>query len=206
LRTKISLWLILLVVLASASPAEAKRPAELGPRAAAAARHLVGIPYRWGGTSPGEGFDCSGLVVYVYRRLGVWLPRTAAEQFSVGRPVSRRALRPGDLVFFADLSHVGLYVGHGRLINATHTGGHVTIQRLANLWLRANYEGARRIVSARSPRSAGSPSLRSGRRPSPSRPSGTPPLGHRSDRPSRAGAGSDRGTRGWPSGRPRRRR
>ena len=98
MRTKISLWLILLAVLASAPPAEAKRPAELGPRAAAAARHLVGIPYRWGGTSPGEGFDCSGLVVYVYRRLGVWLPRTAAEQFSVGRPVSLRALRPGDLV------------------------------------------------------------------------------------------------------------
>jgi len=155
LRTKISLWLILLAVLVSGPPAEAKRPAELGPRAAAAARHLVGIPYRWGGTSPGEGFDCSGLVVYVYRRLGVRLPRTAAEQFSVGRPVPRRDLRPGDLVFFADLSHVGLYVGHGRLINATHTGGLVAIQRLASPWLRANYDGARRIVSVRLPRSAG---------------------------------------------------
>lgn len=149
MRTKLSLWLTLLALLVPASPATAKRRHDLGGRAAAAARHLLGIPYRWGGTSPAEGFDCSGLVVYVYRRLGVRLPRTAAEQFSVGRAVPRRALRPGDLVFFAGLSHVGLYLGHGRLINATHTGGHVTIQRLTNPWLRANYDGARRVVSVR---------------------------------------------------------
>ena len=148
MRTRLGLRLAIVAVLLSGllapdAPTATRRP-ELGARAAVAARHLLGIPYRWGGISPAEGFDCSGLVYYVYRRLGVWLPRTAAEQFAVGRSVGRRALRPGDLVFFAGLSHVGLYVGAGRMIDATHTGGHVSIQPLRNAWLRSNYDGARR--------------------------------------------------------------
>ena len=85
------------------------------------ARKQLGVPYRYGGASP-SGFDCSGLVSWVYGRLGVSLPHNAAALYGVGRPVSRRKLRPGDLVFFSGLGHVGLYIGRGRMIHAPQSG------------------------------------------------------------------------------------
>jgi cell wall-associated NlpC family hydrolase len=119
--------------------------APIGVRAVAYARRFVGVPYRWGGSGPG-GFDCSGLVRYVYRRFGVELPHSSYADFSLGRRVGRWALEPGDLVFFSGLGHVGLYVGHGRFIHAPHSGTRVQISRLRD-WA-GSYEGARRLVRA----------------------------------------------------------
>jgi cell wall-associated NlpC family hydrolase len=101
----------------------------LGARAVRVARSQLGVPYVWGGASP-TGFDCSGLVMWVYGRLGVDLPHNAAALYGAGRPVRLSAMRPGDLVFFSGLGHVGLYVGHGRMIHAPHSGRTVEIERL----------------------------------------------------------------------------
>ena len=120
------------------------RPASLGARAVALARRELGVPYVWGGESP-KGFDCSGLVAYVYGRLGVSLPRVAADQYRAGRHVARSMLRPGDLVFFHGLGHVGIYIGGGRFIHAPHTGDVVRISSLAG-WYDETYVGASRVA------------------------------------------------------------
>jgi cell wall-associated NlpC family hydrolase len=119
--------------------------APIGVRAVAYAKRFLGAPYRWGGNGPG-GFDCSGLVRYVYRRFGVELPHSSYADFNLGRRVGRWALQPGDLVFFSGLGHVGLYVGHGRFIHAPHSGTRVQISRLRD-WA-GSYDGARRLVRA----------------------------------------------------------
>jgi cell wall-associated NlpC family hydrolase len=129
---------------ASAAHARVQRAA-LGERAAVFARHLLGVPYRWGGTSPRTGFDCSGFVGFVYRHFGVDLPRTTYEQFTRGRRVSRAGLRPGDLVFFDGVGHVGLYVGHGRFIHAPHAGARVEVSSFSDGWYAATFDGARRL-------------------------------------------------------------
>ena len=123
--------------------AHPRRHASLGARAVAIAVSELGTPYRYGGSSPG-GFDCSGLVSYVYGKLGVPLPHNAAAQYAYGRPVDRDRLRPGDLVFFHGLGHVGLYVGKGRIIHAPQTGERVEIQSLASR--SGSIEGARRLI------------------------------------------------------------
>jgi len=115
----------------------------LGERAVRLAAKELGTPYVWGGSSP-SGFDCSGLVSYVYGKLGIQLPHNAAAQFRYGRPVERDDLRPGGLVFFHGLGHVGLYIGRGRMIHAPQSGRRVEIQRLASR--SSAVEGARRIV------------------------------------------------------------
>lgn len=112
------------------------------------ARKFLGLQYLWGGTS-GFGFDCSGFTYSVYRAYGVGLPRDADRQAVHGTVVSRSALRPGDLVFFrgssgGTISHVGMYVGNGNMINAPHTGAPVRIDRVSSF---ANYAGARRYLS-----------------------------------------------------------
>jgi cell wall-associated NlpC family hydrolase len=115
----------------------------LGQRAVRIARRLLGVPYRWGGASPSTGFDCSGLVQYVYGKLGFHLPHYTIGQFRYGRRVHRRRLRPGDLLFFAGLSHVGLYVGRGRFIDAPHSGAVVRVNSLATS--ASSFVGARRL-------------------------------------------------------------
>jgi cell wall-associated NlpC family hydrolase len=120
------------------------RPTPLGVLAARLARRFLGVPYVWGGSSPG-GFDCSGLVRYVYGRLGIDLPHSSYADFGLGRRVARRALQPGDLVFFDGVGHVGLYIGHGRFIHAPHSGTRVRISTLAEYG--GSYDGARRIVA-----------------------------------------------------------
>jgi cell wall-associated NlpC family hydrolase len=115
----------------------------IGGRAVALARRELGVPYVWGGESP-SGFDCSGLVFYVYGRLGVHLPRVAADQYRAGRHVPRSALRAGDLVFFHGLGHVGIYIGGGRFIHAPHSGDVVRISTL-NGWYDETYVGASRV-------------------------------------------------------------
>jgi peptidoglycan DL-endopeptidase CwlO len=117
----------------------------LGERAVRVAEGYIGVPYVWGGESP-SGFDCSGLVQYVYGRLGVALPRTSYAQYAAGRHVTRAQLRPGDLVFFDGAGHVGIYAGGGRFIHAPHTGTRVQIGELSG-WYLANYTGAVRIGS-----------------------------------------------------------
>jgi cell wall-associated NlpC family hydrolase len=124
-------------------PTTSPKPATLGWRAVRLAARELGTPYRYGGSSP-SGFDCSGLVTYVYGKLGVRLPHNAAAQYAYGRAVDRRELQPGDLVFFHGLGHVGLYIGRGRIIHAPQSGDRVEIQALAAR--SGSVEGARRIV------------------------------------------------------------
>jgi cell wall-associated NlpC family hydrolase len=124
-----------------------KKPPRLtiSQRAVRLARRQLGAPYVWGGASP-SGFDCSGFVSWVYGRLGINLPHNAAALYSVGRPVPRSALKPGDLLFFSGLGHVGMYIGRGRMIHAPQSGEHVEVQSLASR--RGSLVGARRIVAA----------------------------------------------------------
>ena len=122
-----------------------RRARSLGQRAARIAAGELGVPYRYGGSSP-SGFDCSGLVAFVYGKLGVRLPHNAAAQYAYGRAVDRSHLLPGDLVFFHGLGHVGVYIGRGRIIHAPRSGERVEIQSLASR--SGSVEGARRVVRA----------------------------------------------------------
>jgi cell wall-associated NlpC family hydrolase len=108
------------------------------------AKRLVGTRYVYGGSTPRAGFDCSGFVRYVYGHFGVSLPHSSYAQFSLGRYVGRRSLRPGDLVFFNGLGHVGMYIGNGRFIHAPHTGTRVRVETLAG-WYSSRFSGARRL-------------------------------------------------------------
>jgi cell wall-associated NlpC family hydrolase len=116
----------------------------VGDRAVAFARRLLGVRYVYGGSSPASGFDCSGFVRYVYSHFGIALPHSSYADFDRGRRVSRAGLRPGDLVFFDGLGHVGIYVGQGRFIHAPHTGTRVSYSTLAEYG--DVYDGARRLA------------------------------------------------------------
>jgi hypothetical protein len=112
-----------------------------GHRVVSYARHFLGIPYRYGGASPSTGFDCSGLVRFVYAHFGIVLPHSSFADLTLGHRVGRRWLRPGDVVFFAGASHVGIYVGGGRFIDAPHTGAVVRISTMQDY----GYYSARRM-------------------------------------------------------------
>ncbi|MBS0201116.1 MAG: C40 family peptidase [Proteobacteria bacterium] len=112
---------------------------------------LVGTPYVWGGTSPDGGFDCSGLVNYVFRdMLDLRLPRTSRELAEVEGPrISLDDLQTGDLIFFGadgQISHVGIYVGEGRFIHAPRTGSVVRLEKIDTPYWLARYSGARRVI------------------------------------------------------------
>jgi len=107
------------------------------------ARTFLGVRYSYGGTSPQSGFDCSGFTRFVYAHFGIALPHYSVAQYELGRRVSRSRLRPGDLVFFDGLGHVGLYVGGGRYIHAPHTGTRVSIDSLGSSY---GYDGAVRVI------------------------------------------------------------
>jgi len=129
----------------------AKRTTQLhlpfGNRVAGFARKFIGTRYVYGGSTPRSGFDCSGFVRFVYAHFGLSLPHSSYAQFNLGHRVTRRSLRPGDLVFFNGLGHVGMYVGNGRFIHAPHTGTRVRIERLGG-WYSSRFVGARRMRSA----------------------------------------------------------
>ena len=113
---------------------------------------LQGVNYRWGGSRPQEGLDCSGLVQHVYREAaGLILPRRSEDMSRSGVPVAREQLEPGDLVFFNTrrqaYSHVGIYIGSGRFVHAPSTGGQVRTEGLSTPYWRTRFDGARRMVT-----------------------------------------------------------
>lgn len=113
----------------------------------------LGIPYLWGGEKPETGFDCSGLVRYVFLQHGIDLPHYSGYQFKMGNPVEADELQPGDLVFFGNpVHHVGIYISNGYFIHAPKTGDFVKITPLSS---RIDFAGARRILGYMQP-SAGS--------------------------------------------------
>jgi len=112
---------------------------------------LVGIPYRWGGNTPEGGFDCSGLVNYVFAdALDLKLPRTSRELAAYQGPrIARDQLASADLVFFGSggsVTHVGIYVGDGRFIHAPSSGGTVRLEQLDTRYWASRYSGARRVL------------------------------------------------------------
>ena len=112
---------------------------------------MIGVDYRYGGNTPEDGLDCSGLVRHVFQQVtGVTLPRTSKELARVGKEVKRADLKPGDLVFFNTrrfaFSHVGIYLGDDRFIHAPRTGAEVEIAELDNSYWRTHFNGARRLV------------------------------------------------------------
>lgn len=112
---------------------------------------LVGTPYRYGGNTPEGGFDCSGLVNYVFAdMLDLRLPRTSRQLSQIQGPrIAPERLVSGDLVFFgsgADVWHVGIYVGEGRFVHAPSTGGTVRLDALDNPYWRRHYSGAKRVL------------------------------------------------------------
>jgi len=117
----------------------------LGTRVVQIAMQYLGYPYIWGAEGP-YAFDCSGLVTYVFAQVGISLPHFAASQWNYGVYVPRDQLEPGDLVFFENLGHVGVYVGNDDYIQAPQPGDVVKITPLTEPWSAANYYGAKRIV------------------------------------------------------------
>ena len=112
------------------------------------AEKYLGVPYVWGGTSP-SGFDCSGLVQYVCKSLGINVSRVSQDQYYDGIPVSREELQPGDLVFFqknGDVHHVGIYVGDGMMIHAPYTGAVVQYQSIDTPYYSSEFCGGRRVA------------------------------------------------------------
>jgi cell wall-associated NlpC family hydrolase len=114
-----------------------------GRRVVTIALRYLGTPYRWAGASP-SGFDCSGFVMFVYRKVGISLPHNSTQLWGRGRRIARSQLAPGDVVFFNGLSHVGIYMGNGRFVHSPHSGDVVKISRLTERWYRSTYDGARR--------------------------------------------------------------
>lgn len=165
-----SFALLLASLLALSTPATAQEtaafgndPADFVERYTSSAQNLVnegmsylGIRYRFGGTSPETGLDCSGLVQSVFRNaLGLDLPRTAREMARQGDKVGKQELKPGDLVFFNTMrrafSHVGIYLGDGRFLHSPSSGGGVRVEDMsASYWVK-RFNGGRRLVDETNP-------------------------------------------------------
>lgn len=119
------------------------------------AHELLGTPYKWGGTSADQGFDCSSLLVYLFKtEANIQIPRTTeAMQRSTAETIKRNALKPGDAVFFkgngrGQVSHVGLYIGDGKFIHSPRTGKRIRIDSLSNNYWNKNYTTAKRFHTA----------------------------------------------------------
>jgi murein DD-endopeptidase len=150
---------VLATVLALGGCVGAPRPPPVAQRTegstiAALAAALVGTPYHFGGAD-GAGFDCSGLALYVHERVGLVIPRTAAEQQRAAHPVPLAQLEPGDLVFFRirghGIDHVGIYAGEGRFIHAPRAGLAVTYGDLGHGFYAQRLAGAGRFWGSATP-------------------------------------------------------
>lgn len=125
-------------------------PSALGPQIVALAEQQLGIPYVWGEEHPSKGFDCSGLVYYVLKELGLSPYRTPADLYRQGTYVAKEDLQPGDIVFFQNtyksgISHVGIYVGDGKFIHAPNSRSVVSYADLNSTYYTQHYYGARRM-------------------------------------------------------------
>lgn len=137
-----------IVVHAKAVHYARKRPKPtLGERVARIALKAVGVPYSWGGASM-SGFDCSGLVRWAYGRLGVEVPHSSYALYDTGRRVARARMKPGDVLFFSGLGHVGLYLGRGRMVHAPQSGRNVEVVTLRGSHYGSRLVGARRVTAA----------------------------------------------------------
>lgn len=149
---RISLWVAVLTLAGCASAPPVDR-VDASPKAAdTAADHaakMVGRRYRYGGSDPATGFDCSGLVQFGYRQAGVTLPRSTEDQLRASSPIPVSKLRRGDLVFFDQegrkKSHVGLYLGGGRFVHAPSSGKQVRIDHLSSPYWKRHLAEARRF-------------------------------------------------------------
>ena len=117
----------------------------------AAAKRMLGVKYRYGGTSPNRGFDCSGLVQYSHKAAGIKLPRTTGQQYKHAKWIARKYLTAGDLVFFKtsiskSVSHVGIYLGNNKFIHAPSSGKRVKISSMKKKYWRKRFTGAGRVL------------------------------------------------------------
>lgn len=151
-----ALGLALLLGACASPPQKTTQSPQLDPtrrsEVVLTALSLLETDYRYGGSQPSRGFDCSGLVKYVFdAATDTALPHNTAQIARISRPIPRSELRPGDLVFFNTLgrsnSHMGIYMGGGRFINAPSTGGEVRIDTLNNTYYRRHFESARTLFS-----------------------------------------------------------
>ena len=131
--------------------ASASRPTGHGPNydMAMVAKEMVGVRYRYGGSSPSSGFDCSGLIYYSYKRIGLRSPRTTRDLYRHARPVNRAELRTGDILFFRldgkKVSHAAIYLGSGRMVHAPSSGKRVSYASLRTRFWRNRFIGAGRL-------------------------------------------------------------
>lgn len=113
------------------------------------AKEMVGVRYRYGGSSPSSGFDCSGLIYYSYKRIGLRSPRTTRDLHRHARPVNRAELRTGDILFFKldgkKVSHAAIYLGNGRMVHAPSSGKRVSYASLRTRFWRNRFIGAGRL-------------------------------------------------------------
>lgn len=126
---------------------------EPGIKVAEFARTLVGVKYRYGGTSPQTGMDCSGFIIYVFREtLGIDLPRAVPDISRIGQPIELADLQPGDLVFYNTrgykYSHAGIYLGNNTFIHSPSSGKSIHIVDMEQKYWRQRFNGARRLIVA----------------------------------------------------------
>lgn len=151
-RTLVALGIATASFCHNAASVESERGASVRSDIVVRALTLIDTPYRYGGSTP-DGFDCSGLVRYVYQAVaGRQLPRRSEDIGKFGESISRAQLEPGDLVFFNTLaraySHVAIYIGEGRFLHAPARGGRVRIEGLDDRYWRARFDGARRLIDS----------------------------------------------------------
>ncbi len=152
-RPLLTVLLVLVLAGGCAAPREqVRRPsaAPLGIRVVETARAQIGVPYRYGGAGPAAGFDCSGLVWWVYRQHGVDLPRTTRDQIRSGRPVPLGGLAPGDILCFrtsrSGRLHVGIYTGQGTMVHSPKTGSGVREEPVLGRYWTERFVTARRVL------------------------------------------------------------